>query len=189
MKVFGKCGKTLTLMAAAILAAALLSSCASAPAGAGRPDWVLNPPEDADTIYGIGTMTSTNESVGWKAAENRARSSISYQLTALVEGMQTDYQTQAGAAGVTETQEFFEDVNRQLTANALGSAKIVKRGLGGKDTYYALASYSTAAVKAEVQAQIESAAVKGVKLDAQAALGSLDNNLAKKTKPAVVDQD
>jgi hypothetical protein len=174
---------------AVIVTAALFSACASTPAGASRPDWVLNPPEDADTIYGIGAMTSDNESVGWKASENRARASISYQLTVLVEGMQTDYQTQTGAAGVTETQEFFEDINRQLTANAMSGAKIVKRGVGGKNAYYALASYSVAAVKAEAQAQIEAAAVKGVKLDAQVALGSLDTNLEKKTKPTVVDKD
>ncbi|MDR1247706.1 MAG: LPP20 family lipoprotein [Treponema sp.] len=188
MKGFSKFRNLLTLpviMITALLAAA----CASAPGGSGRPDWVLNPPEDADTIYGIGTMTSTNESVGWKAAENRARASISYQLTVLVEGMQTDYQTQTGAAGVTETQEFFEDINRQLTANAMGGAKIVKRGIAGKETYYALGSYSIAAVKADVQAHLESAAVKGVKMDAQAALGSLDANLSKKTKPTVVDKD
>jgi hypothetical protein len=188
MEGFKKFGAALTLpviMAATILAAA----CASAPAGAGRPDWVLNPPEDAETIYGIGTMTSTNESVGWKAAENRGRASVSYQLTALVEGMQTDYQTQTGAAGVTEIQEFFEDINRQLTANAMSGARIVRRGISGKETYYALASYSIAAVKAEVQAQLESAAVKGVKMDAQAALGSLDANLARKTGPVVVDKD
>jgi hypothetical protein len=192
MKGFGKFRDRLTLpviMIAAIITAALSAACASAPAGSGRPDWVLNPPEDAEIIYGIGTMTSTNESVGWKASENRARASISYQLTALVEGMQTDYQTQTGAAGVTEAQEFFEDINRQLTANAMSGARIVRRGIGGKDAYYALASYSIAAVKAEVQAQLESAAVKGVKLDAQAALGSLDANLANKTKPVVVDKD
>jgi hypothetical protein len=192
MKVSGKLGNVaalLPIVLALFVTAALFAACASAPSGGGRPDWVLNPPEDADTIYGIGTMASTNESVGWKAAENRARSSISYQLTVLVEGMQTDYQTQTGAAGVTETQEFFEDVNRQLTANAMSGAKVVKRGLGSKDTYYALASYSIAAVKAEVKAQLEAAAVKGVKLDAQTALGSLDANLAKKTKPPVVDKD
>jgi hypothetical protein len=180
--------RSIGLCALAALTLALFA-CASAPAGPSRPDWVLNPPEDVDTIYGIGTMKSTNESVGLKAAENRARSSVSYQLTALVEGMQTDYQSQAGAAGVTEVQEFFEDINRQLTANALSGARIVKRGVGGKDSYYALAAYSIAAVKAEVQAQLESAAVKGVKMDAQAALGSLDANLAKKTKPTVVDSD
>jgi hypothetical protein len=192
MKVSGKYGAMSAapvIVLAALMAAVLFSACASAPSGGGRPDWVLNPPEDAETFYGIGTMTSTNESVGWKAAENRARASISYQLTVLVEGMQTDYQTQTGAAGVTETQEFFEDINRQITANAMSGAKIVKRGVGSKDAYYALASYSIAAVKAEVQAQLESAAVKGVKLDAQAALGSLDANLAKKTKPPVVDKD
>jgi hypothetical protein len=192
MKVSGKlkpASAPLIIMIASIVTAALFSACASAPQGAGRPDWALNPPEDVDTIYGIGTMTSTNESVGWKAAENRARSSISYQLTALVEGMQTDYQTQTTAAGTTEVQEFFEDINRQLTANAMSGAKIVRRGTGARDTYYALASYSISAVKAEVQAQIESAAVKGVKLDAQAALGSMDANLDKKTRPTVVDKD
>jgi hypothetical protein len=177
------------IMTASIVTAALFSACASAPQGAGRPDWVLNPPEDVDTIYGIGTMTSTNESVGWKAAENRARSSISYQLTALIEGMQVDYQTQTAAADATEVKEFFEDVNRQLTANAMSGSRIVKRGTGARDAYYALASYSIAAVKAEVQAQIESAAVKGVKLDAQAALGIMDANLDRKTTPTVVDRD
>jgi hypothetical protein len=192
MKISGKHGNVPVLpviVLAALMTAALFSACASTPAGGGRPDWVLNPPEDANTIYGIGTMTSTNESIGWKAAENRARASISYQLTVLVEGMQVDYQTQTGAAGVTETQEFFEDVNRQLTANAMSGSKIVRRDVGSKDTYYALASYSLAAVKAEVQAQLESAAVKGVKLDAQAALGSMDTQIEKKTKPPIVDKD
>ena len=177
------------IMLAAIVTAALFSACASAPAGGSRPDWVLNPPEDADTIYGIGAMTSANESVGWKAAENRARASISYQLDALVEGMQTDYQTQIGAADITEVQEVFEDINRQLTSNAIGGAKIVKRGVAGKDTYYALASYSTAAIKTDVQNQLEAAALKGVKVNSQAALESLDANLAKKSKPVIVDKD
>ena len=102
---------------------------------------MLNPPEDEELIYGMGSAVSSNESRGWKMAENRARTSISYQLTAIVEGMENDYQRQAGTDGDEVGQNFFEGVSRQLTASVLSGAKIVKRGVGSNGKYYALTSY------------------------------------------------
>jgi hypothetical protein len=119
-------------------------------------------------------------------ATNRARSDISYQLTAIVEGMQTDYQQQAGSDAATTGLEFFEDVSRQLTANALSGARVVKRGVGGDGKYYVLASYSVSAVKDLVNSLVETAAKKA-ELSKNVALQGLDNALEAKRTPRLVE--
>jgi hypothetical protein len=166
-------------------------SCSSSPAAAeaakvDRPDWVLNPPQDDEKLFGMGAANSTNESRGWKMAENRARNSISYQITSIVEGMQTDYTRQAGNDDAETSLNFFEDVGRQLTANALSGARIEKRGMGSNGTYYVLVSYSESAVKDAGNTAIQAAA-KNAQISADNALKAMDAALAAKRTPELVE--
>ncbi|MDR1636916.1 MAG: LPP20 family lipoprotein [Treponema sp.] len=172
------------------LAVALVSgSCGSSPAATAkvdRPDWVLNPPQDDEKLFGMGAANSTNESRGWKMAENRARNSISYQITAIVEGMQEDYTRQAGTDDAETSLNFFQDVGRQLTANVLNGARIEKRGIGSNGTYYVLVSYSESAIKDAGSAAIQAAA-KNAQISAENALQAMDAALAAKRTPGLVE--
>jgi hypothetical protein len=153
----------------------------------GRPDWVLNPPDDEELIYGMGSAVSTNESRGWRMAENRARMSISYQITAIIKGMQVDYTNQAGTDSNETGLNFFEDVGRQLTASVLNGARIARRGQGTNGTYYVLVSYSQATVKRSISNQVGSTAAKQARVDANAALKAMDAAFAALDKPELVE--
>jgi hypothetical protein len=177
----------------AVLALALASAgCGSSPTAAAkvdrsdRPDWVFNPPQDDEMFFGMGSANSTNESRGWKMAENRARNSISYQITAIVEGMQEDYTKQAGTDGAEISQNFFQDVGRQLTANVLNGARIERRGVGSNGTYYILVSYSESAVRDAGTAAIQTAA-RNAQISAENALRAMDAALAAKRTPVLVE--
>jgi hypothetical protein len=174
----------------AVILVLAVTGCASVPVAAARvdrPDWVLNPPQDDEMIFGMGAANSTSESRGWRMAENRARSSISYQMTAIVEGMQTDYTRQAGNDGAEISQNFFEDVGRQLTATVLNGARVEKRGIGGNGTYYVLVSYSESAVRDAGSAAIQQASARSAQIDAGNALRAMDAALAEKRTPALVE--
>ena len=177
----------LGITVALILASA---GCASSPAAAAakadRPDWVINTPQDEEKLFGLGSAVSTNESRAWRMAENRARSSISYQITAIVEGMQVDYTQQAGNDGGEIGENFFEEIGRQLTANVLNGARVEKRGISSNGTYYVLVSYSESAVRDAGSAAIRTAANKA-QVDATKALKSMDTVLAAKRTAVLVE--
>jgi hypothetical protein len=184
------------VMVFSLTALAVIAGCASAPgparsagaqAQADRPDWVLNPPQDEELIYGMGSAVSTNESRGWTMAENRARSSISYQITALVQGMQTDYQRQSGTDGNQVGMEFFEGIGRQLTDNALSGARVAKRGIGKDGTYYVLVSYAESAIRNTVSLQINNEGARYAEFKAKEALAAMDAALAKRRTPTLVE--
>jgi hypothetical protein len=148
---------------------------------------VLNPPQDDEKIFGMGAANSTNESRGWRMAENRARSSISYQITAFVDGMQEDYTMQSGIDGAETGENFFQDVGRQLTATVLSGARVEQRGIGGNGTYYVLVSYPESAVKDATGAAIQTAA-KNARINKEAALRAMDKALAAKGTPELVEE-
>lgn len=183
---------TAPVAALGIAAVLILASagCASSPdaaaAKADRPSWVLNPPQDDEKLFGMGSAVSTNESRAWRMAENRARSSISYQITAIVEGMQVDYTQQSGNDGGEIGENFFEEIGRQLTANVLNGARVEKRGISSNGTYYVLVSFSEAAVRDAGSAAIRAAANKA-QADAAKALQSLDTVLAAKRTAVLVE--
>jgi hypothetical protein len=165
------------------------TGCGSSPAAVdngGEPDWVLNPPQDDEKLFGIGTAKSTNESRGWKMAESNARNSISYQITTIVEGMQVNYTNQAGNDDAETGQNFFEDVGRQLTANVLNGARVDKRGRSSTGTYYVLVSYSESSLKSAASTVIQSAA-KNAQVNANLALQAMDKALAAKRTPELVE--
>ncbi|MDR1618807.1 MAG: LPP20 family lipoprotein [Treponema sp.] len=184
------CGTAAVLIVAVMVL--MIPGCSTSASGVARsgemdlPDWVFNPDEDETLIFGMGTMASSNESRGWKAAENRARTSISYQITAIVEGMQIDYQQQAGTDGNEAGLNFFEDVGRQLTANALNGARVAKRGVGNGGRYYVLMSYPVSAAKEITQGQIDVAANRA-EIKARQAIEAMDRAFAARRSPSLVE--
>jgi predicted small lipoprotein YifL len=169
-----------------------MAGCGSGPAlipaaKVDRPDWVLNPPQDDEKIFGIGAASSTSESRGWRMAENRARTSISYELTAIAEGMQEDYSQQAGEDGAATGQTFFQDVSRQLTASVLSGARVEKREVNRNGTYYVLVSYSATAARDASERAIREEAARNAQINASSALQAMDAAFAAKRAPLVVE--
>jgi hypothetical protein len=167
------------------------AGCGSSPsvssaARADRPAWVLNPPQDDEKIFGMGSAVSTSESRGWSMAENRARTSISYQVTAIVEGMQEDHSKQSGNDGAEIGLNFFQEVSRQITANVLTGARVEQRGISSNGTYYVLVSFSASALKNAGAAAIRSAAQEA-QVSAENMLSSLDAQIAAKRVPQLVE--
>jgi hypothetical protein len=178
-------GLTVVVMVIAMAGCGSVPSANSA-ARADRPDWVLNPPQDDEKIFGMGSANSTSESRGWNMAENRARTSISYQITALVEGMQTDYSQQAGNDDAEIGRNFFEEVSRQLSASVLNGARVEKREVNRNGTYYVLVSYSASTVKDNAAAAVQAAAQEA-QINAANALQAMDAAFAAKRTPLVVE--
>jgi hypothetical protein len=178
---------------AAVIFAVVLTGCSSTPSGVpaegDRPEWVLNPPDGSDdgVFYGMGSAESARESRGLRLSENRARLSVSYQLTALVRGMEIDYQQQAGTDDNEVGLGFFEGVSRQLTDNALSGARVVKRGIGKNGTYYALVSFPESAVRNTITAQINNEASRYAEFKAKEAVSAMDAALAEQRKVSLVE--
>jgi hypothetical protein len=180
-------GAVLFVTVAVVLASVGCGSSPVAAARVDRPDWVLNPPQDDEKIFGMGAANSTNEAQGWSRAEGRARLSISYEITAIVDGMQIDYMRQAGNDGTEIGENFFEDVGRQLTTTTLSGARVEKRGIGGNGTYYVLVSFSESAVRDAGSAAIQQAAVRNAQINAGNAIRAMDAAITAKRTPTLVE--
>ncbi|GHV75413.1 hypothetical protein AGMMS49942_02340 [Spirochaetia bacterium] len=152
------------------------------------PPWYLNPPEDDGNIYGIGSAKLARPERSQSAAENRARTSLAFQLEALVDAMETDYYNEAGTIKDAAVAESFEAVSRQLASARVSGAKVTERKVGSDGTVYALVAYSQAAAKEDITKRlIETAASKNARIKTDAVLKAMDEALKNKSSPEPVD--
>ena len=151
------------------------------------PEWYLNPPEDLDYIYGIGTAKMQNADRSRRAAEHRARTSLAFQLTAYVKAMEIDYGQEAGTTNNMASTELFENIDRQLAAATLSGASVTKRHVASDGTQYALISYPRNSAKDAVKGVIDNAASKAAAIKADAALKAMDKAFAEISSPQAVE--
>ena len=189
--------KGLFLCLTALTVALLAMSCASAPAPAvqqpdlNSPPW-LNafPPEDA--IWGIGIAKQSSEQMSMTMAETSARASIARQLNAKIEDMITDYNRDAGTVGNQAALSLQEVVTRQVTSMQLNGTKPLKRWEAPDGAWWFLLSYSKTdaqkAVTELINNTVDSEAARYAEFKADEALRMLDAQLAKNTKPELVDR-
>jgi hypothetical protein len=151
------------------------------------PDWYLNPPEDEGTIFGIGSAKMGNESRTQKAAEHRARTSIAYQLEAMVKAMSDDYTMEGGTDDDPAALSYFAEVSRQLTNQALIQAKVAKRWKRSDGTLYVLTEYSTDQAK-RTAAQVASNPTSSLaEVKANMMIEKMNAELEKKMTPTRVE--
>jgi hypothetical protein len=150
---------------------------------AGVPSWYVNPPEDDGYVFGIGSAKLAKADRSRSAAEHRARTSLTFQLEALVDAMETDYYSEAGTVKDAAVAEMFEAVDRQLASAVLRGAKINKREIGNDGTVYALAVYNQAEAENAIKGVIESAASKNARIKSDAALRAMDAAFSNKLPP------
>jgi hypothetical protein len=151
------------------------------------PDWYLNPPEDPDYFYGIGTAKMQNMDRSRRAAENRARTSLSFQLNTYVKAMEVDYGKEAGTTNNMATTELFENISRQLTIATLSGASVSKRFVASDGTQYALIAYPKNSAKDTVKGVVENAASKAATIQKDIALKAMDKAFDEISAPQPVD--
>jgi hypothetical protein len=151
------------------------------------PDWYLNPPEDPNYIYGIGSAKMSNSDRSRRTAEHRARNSLTFQLNAYVKAMEVDYGKEAGTTNNMAVSELFENVDLQLAAAALKNANISKRFVASDGTQYALIIYPRNSAVETVKGVIENAASKTATIQKDIALKDMDKAFAEISKPQPVD--
>jgi hypothetical protein len=149
------------------------------------PEWLNDfPPEDV--IWGIGTAKQSNDSMAMQFAEMRARQSISFQLTAAVKAMLTDYGEDMGAANVTQLQE---NVGQQLTNSTLTGAIPIKRWKAQDGTWWYLVQYSKADAAKLATSFVDNEAARYAEYKTSDALARMNSALAASTsKPPVISE-
>jgi hypothetical protein len=140
-------------------------------------------------IYGMGQAKMGNESRTQKAAENRARNSIAFQLQALVDSMEVDYTSEGGTDNDPAALNYFEAVSRQLASQALSGAKIIKRWKRSDGTLFVLTEFSKETVKNTAKNLAENSASRLGEAKKERMLDAMDKQLEKKLKIIPVESD
>jgi hypothetical protein len=150
------------------------------------PDWLNEfPPEDA--LWGIGSARQSTDNMSMTMAENRARVSISQQLSSVVQNMITDYTRDAGTSGSQASISLQESVSRSLSEAKLTGAKPLKRWKGPDGTWWYLLEYKKADAAKQAADIFATEAEQYAEFKTDQALDMMDAQLAKnKEKPTVV---
>lgn len=144
----------------AVVLAALTVSCGSAPASPaaagnpvppGVPAWYLRPPKSEDAIYGRGLADFKDLNLAITTAEARARTAISFTLSANVEAMVKDFTQSSGNAETQSTISFVQNVQKQLTSSKLTGVEIENTEVGPDGKVYVLAVMSKADAKKNLE--------------------------------------
>jgi hypothetical protein len=167
-----------------------VSGCGSSPQASNPklPSFVLNPPDQEDVIYGIGTAKMNTRDMSLSMAEARARQSLAFQLNSNIQAMITDYAREAGNVNKSVSLQFAEQVGRQITNTKLQGTSPVKREQTSDGSFWVLVGVRKAdAVKATANI-IENEASRYAEFKAMDALDRMETQLDKlNTKPQVVN--
>jgi hypothetical protein len=172
----------------------LMTGCASSPKAAlvpdpNVPDFVLNPPMQEDTIFGIGSAKLSSVNQALITAEERARQSLAFQLNANVQAMIVDYIRAAKTEHAPTSLEFAETIGRQVSHMTLSGAIPVRRQKTPDGTFWVLVSYSKADATKILAGIIEQEAARYAEFKALDAHKMMDQQLMRiSTKPEVVNQ-
>jgi hypothetical protein len=146
--------KKLTAVVLALLAALLIFGCASNNAASAAaaaappkdlPDFVLNPPQDEDMIYGTGAAKFSTAQASTQFADNRARVAIAQSIGTLVRNRMVDLQQ--GSEGDPAMQNFSSSISESLAKANLSGTQIVKREVTPDGTYWTLMSIPASEAK------------------------------------------
>jgi hypothetical protein len=167
---------TLTLVAAGV--ATVFVSCGGSKPEARVPDFVLNPPKAAGTIYGSAEAEKQTFQLAKDVADTRACREVARQLGTKVQEIVKDFQEQSGKGAQSEALEFSQVVGKTITNINLSGCTIEKReqGVGADGTVkiYSLAKLNSADALAAARAGIEA---NKTKVAAQEAFDELDRTL------------
>ncbi|MDR3303612.1 MAG: LPP20 family lipoprotein [Treponema sp.] len=191
LMVLGMLGMTMLGCASKPAAAEPAPAAAAQPAAEPRdpnmPLWINDfPPEDA--LWGIGTAKQSTDNMSMTMAENRARVSISQQLSSMVQIMITDYTRDAGTAGSQASISLQESVSRSMSEAKLTGARPIQKWKGPDGTWWYLVEYKKADALNQASNIFATEEEQYAEFKTAQALDMMDAQLANnKEKPPVVD--
>jgi hypothetical protein len=147
------------------------------------PEWYFNPPEDPGYIFGIGVAKMQDVARSLRAAEHRARTSLTFQLNTYVKAMEVDYSRESNKVAT----DLFENIDRQLAAATLSGATISKRHVAADGTQFALVSYPRNSAITTVKGIVENAASREAAIQAGLAINAMEKAFAEISKPRPVE--
>jgi outer membrane murein-binding lipoprotein Lpp len=183
-----------SLLIAVVVCTAFAAGCASRPVSsvvaaksADLPDWYENPPEDESQICGIGSAKMGSESRTQKAAEHRSRVSIAQQLQAQVDALTEDYTREAGGDEDPAALNYFAEVSRALSSQALSDARIIKRWKRSDGTLFVLAEYSREKARSAARNVVNNPESRVAEAEKEIMINKMDDQLAARMKPISVE--
>ncbi|MDR2468729.1 MAG: hypothetical protein LBD22_07200 [Spirochaetaceae bacterium] len=150
--------KVISITVSVFVAAGILVGCASA-IGKGTashapksikksmpnaPEFVLNPPQDDEVIYGVGSANLSTVNMSMTMAETRARTAIARELSATARQMIDDYMGDASeiSGSKRDAEAFAQIVSRTLAEAKMSGARVVRRDVSQDGTWWCLVSYN-----------------------------------------------
>jgi len=91
------------------------------------PEWVKNPKDTADAVYGTGRAKLRNQSLTMEAADGRARTQIIKIIKTKIDARFKDFMQESGIGENAESLQFVETVARHISSETLHGCKIIKR--------------------------------------------------------------
>lgn len=154
-----------------VIAAAALVGCAQKPRQQAVPDctFLENPSEKApswacapyavdgfkDTGFGTHPRSGAGAQFSMDQAAAKARASLALQVGARVTQMIKDYVATTGAGATETVDRAAESVTKQLTAQTLSGAKIVRQAVDQKGNVYILVGMDLEASKRQVEGALQ----------------------------------
>jgi len=90
------------------------------------PEWVKNPKDSADAVYGIGRVKLRNLQT-IETADARARTQIIKTIKTKIDARFKDFMQKAGIGEDAESYQFVETVARHISSETLRGCKIIMR--------------------------------------------------------------
>jgi len=171
--------KLFVMFAVALLIAAFIG-CGSAPQQSQStvPDWVSEiAPEDV--FWGIGIAKLQSDSLAMETATTRAQRDVARQISVLVQGMLTDYESQSGSTSNPRALEAIERIGRNLINTNLSGAVPNQRTKMPDGTWWVRVSIRKADAKRVIDPAIENEAADLVESRSPQALSEMDTQIDK----------
>jgi len=91
------------------------------------PEWVKNPNDTADAVYGTGEAKLLNHALSLEAADSRARTQIVKAISTKVSARFKDFMQQLGTGENAQSLQVVEAISKHISSETLHGCKIIKR--------------------------------------------------------------
>ena len=121
------------------------------------PDFVMNPPQAQDALFGTGSSKMSDFSLARNAAAAEARAQIASQINAEVKQAVTNYAQESGADDETQTLNFAESITRQITSEKIQGSRISEVARTDDGTVWVLVEYRKNALEGILEEAVDNA--------------------------------
>jgi len=91
------------------------------------PDWVKNPKDTADALYGQGQAKLRNQALTMEAADARCRTAIVRTIKSKIDSRFKDFMQESGLGEDARSLQVIESISKQISSETLYGSKIIKR--------------------------------------------------------------